>query len=107
VPDSGNKYLSKIYNDHWIIEQGLADRELHGDLRDLITRRFRPRGAVTWRRRYAARRLQRMRDADVSQLPVVDEECVVGILDESDILAFVEGKDAHRVQRFREAWIGR
>src|SRR5947199_5909950 len=39
VPDSGNKYLSKIFNDYWVLEQGLADRELHGDLRDLIARR--------------------------------------------------------------------
>jgi cystathionine beta-synthase len=103
VPDSGNKYLSKIYNDHWIIEQGLADRELHGDLRDLITRRFDRGGAVTVAPGDTLLvAYNRMRDADVSQLPVVDEECVVGILDESDILAFVEGKDAHRVQRFRE-----
>jgi cystathionine beta-synthase len=103
VPDSGNKYLSKIYNDHWIIEQGLADRELHGDLRDLITRRFDRGGAVTVAPGDTLLvAYNRMRDADVSQLPVVDEECVVGILDESDILAFVEGKDAQRVQRFRE-----
>jgi len=103
VPDSGNKYLSKIYNDYWVLEQGLADRELHGDLRDLVTRRFDRGGAVTVE---PADSLivayNRMRDADVSQLPVVDNERVVGILDESDILAFVEGRDAHRAQRFRE-----
>ncbi|HEY6577885.1 MAG TPA: CBS domain-containing protein, partial [Rhizomicrobium sp.] len=38
----------------------------------------------------------------VSQLPVVDDERVVGILDESDILAFVEGGEAQRAERFRE-----
>ena len=28
VCDSGNKYLSKVFNDHWLAEQGLADRPL-------------------------------------------------------------------------------
>ena len=30
-----------------MIEQGLTDRELHGDLRDLIAPALRPGGAVT------------------------------------------------------------
>ncbi len=103
VPDSGNKYLSKIYNDYWVLEQGLADRELHGDLGDLIARRFDRGGTVTVS---PADTLlvayNRMRTADVSQLPVVEDSKVVGILDESDILAFVEGAARHRAARFRE-----
>jgi len=103
VPDSGNKYLSKIYNDYWVLEQGLADRELHGDLRDVIARRFDRGGTVTVAPADSLLiAYNRMRDADVSQLPVVDNDRVVGILDESDILAFVEGVDALRAQRFRE-----
>jgi cystathionine beta-synthase len=104
VCDSGNKYLSKMFNDYWVIEQGFADRTLHGDLRDLIARRFDAGGAVTVG---PADTLliayNRMRGADVSQLPVVEGERIVGIIDESDILATVEGDDAHRAQRFREA----
>ena len=103
VPDSGNKYLSKTYNDYWVLEQGLADRELHGDLSDLIARRFDRGGAVTVTPSDSLMiAYNRMRDADVSQLPVVDNERVVGILDESDILAFVEGADTERAARFRE-----
>src|SRR5919202_1259880 len=37
VCDSGNKYLSKVYNDFWMLDQGLVERERHGDLRDLIS----------------------------------------------------------------------
>ncbi|HEX4077887.1 MAG TPA: pyridoxal-phosphate dependent enzyme [Rhizomicrobium sp.] len=103
VPDSGNKYLSKIYNDYWVLEQGLADRELHGDLRDLIARRFDRGGTVTVSPSDTLLiAYNRMRDADVSQLPVVDDGRVVGILDESDILAFVEGAEEGRAERFRE-----
>ncbi len=102
VPDSGNKYLSKIYNDYWVIEQGLSERELHGDLRDLVARRFDRGGTVTVGPDDTLLiAYNRMRASDVSQLPVVKESRIVGILDESDILAFVEGEEAHRTERFR------
>ena len=38
--DSGNKYLSKMYNDGWMFDQGLKKRKAYGDLRDIISRRF-------------------------------------------------------------------
>jgi cystathionine beta-synthase len=103
VCDSGNKYLSKVYNDFWLIEQGFTERRHHGDLRDLVTRTFEEGGTVyvspddTLLTAYS-----RMRGADVSQLPVLDGIRLVGILDESDILAAVEGTDdEHRHQRFQ------
>ena len=103
VPDSGNKYLSKLYNDYWVIEQGLADRKLQGDLSDLIARRFDAGGTETVAPGDSLLvAYSRMRSADVSQLPVVENDRIVGILDESDILAFVEGGDAERNARFRE-----
>jgi cystathionine beta-synthase len=47
VCDSGNKYLSKMYDDRWMVEQGLLQRPGHGDLRDLIARRFDEGAVVT------------------------------------------------------------
>jgi cystathionine beta-synthase len=102
VPDSGNKYLSKVYNDYWVIEQGLADRNLTGDLSDLIARRFDSGGTVTVMPSDTLMvAYNRMRSGDVSQLPVVENDRIVGILDESDILAHVEGE--HRAERFRDS----
>ena len=101
VPDSGNKYLSKMFNDYWVIEQGLADRKLSGDLSDLIARRFDSGGTETVAPSDTLMiAYSRMRAADVSQLPVVERDHIVGILDESDILAHVEG--AQRTERFRD-----
>src|SRR4029453_16098807 len=37
VVDTGNKYLSKMYDDFWMAEQGFLLRPPHGDLSDLIT----------------------------------------------------------------------
>lgn len=67
----------------------------HGDLRDLIERPFAARGTVVvapgeplntaW---------QRMREHDVSQLPVMEGQRIVGMLDESDVLLHVYGDEA-------------
>ena len=88
VCDSGNKYLSKMYNDYWMLDQGFLERERHGDLRDLIARSHADGAAVTVRPEDTlATALSRMKLYDVSQLPVLDgEDRAVGIIDESDIL---------------------
>src|SRR4029453_2669179 len=36
VCDHGAKYLSKMFNDFWMIDNGFIKRETFGDLRDLI-----------------------------------------------------------------------
>jgi cystathionine beta-synthase len=47
--DTGNKYLSKLYNDFWMEDQGFIHREEHGDLRDLIGRPHEHRATITGR----------------------------------------------------------
>ncbi len=92
--DTGAKYLSKMFNDHWLAEQGFADRNLHGDLRDLIARRYGEGGAVTIDPDDSLNTAyNRMRQADVSQLPVIDDGRLIGLLDESDLLEAVEDAD--------------
>ncbi|MGA9796422.1 MAG: cystathionine beta-synthase [Rhizomicrobium sp.] len=103
VPDSGNKYLSKVFNDYWVIEQGLADRKLTGDLTDLITRTHDSGGTVTVAPDDTLMvAYNRMRASDVSQLPVLKDGRIVGILDEHDILSHVEGHDEFRAQQFKD-----
>jgi cystathionine beta-synthase len=99
VADSGNKYLSKMYNDFWMIDQGFIERPKKGDLSDLIARRYAERAVVTvGPDEPLATALTRMKMYDVSQLPVMEKERVVGILDESDLLLAVT-RGHHR---FRE-----
>ncbi len=87
VCDSGNKYLSKMYNNFWMEEQGFLPRGAAGDLRDIIGRPHEEGGTVsvgpddTLLTAY-----KRMRINEVSQLPVLDTGRVVGLLDESDLL---------------------
>lgn len=103
VCDNGAKYLSKVYNDSWLAEQGLTDRTLHGDLRDLIVRRPSEGLTVTiGPDDTLLTAYNRMRQADISQLPVLDEGRLVGLLDESDILRGVESEHVKHEARFRQ-----
>jgi cystathionine beta-synthase len=98
VCDSGNKYLSKMFNDYWMIDQGYITRQQQGDLRDLITRRFDEGAMVTVTPDDPLlTAFQRMRMADVSQVPVIENGKAIGILDESDLLVAVHANaDAFR-----------
>src|SRR2546421_5556126 len=91
VPDTGNKYLSKMYNDFWMTEQGFIHRQPHGDLSDVISHRHEAGEVVTvGPTDTLLTAFKRMRGADVSQLPVVDQSGrAIGILDESDVLVTV------------------
>ncbi|MFN3512176.1 MAG: pyridoxal-phosphate dependent enzyme [Phenylobacterium sp.] len=101
VCDTGAKYLSKVYNDSWLAEQGLTKRELHGDLRDLIARSASEGGAVTvGPDDTLLTAYNRMRQADVSQLPVMDDGRLIGLIDESDLLEAVE--DSKPDKRFAQ-----
>lgn len=91
VCDSGNKYLSKMYNDFWMFEQGLLPRPTQGNLLDLIVRRYSEGSAVTVRPGDSLiQAYRRMKLFDVSQLPVMDGERLVGILDESDLVQHMQ-----------------
>jgi cystathionine beta-synthase len=89
--DSGNKYLSKMYNDIWMAEQGFIARKEYGDLRDLVSRRYQDGSVVTvGPSDTLLTAYNRMRIADVSQVPVLEDGALVGLLDESDLLVRVQ-----------------
>jgi cystathionine beta-synthase len=96
VCDSGNKYLSKVYNDYWMLDQGFIEREKFGDLRDLIARRHWERASVTVNSTEPVMSaLRRMKLYDVSQVPVMKDGKIVGIVDEEDILLEVFENPEH------------
>ncbi len=95
VCDTGNKYLSKMYNDYWMLDQGFLDREPSNDLRDLVLRPYAQRDTVViGPKDLLVTAYQRMKLYDVSQLPVLEEDRIVGIVDESDVLLHVYGDES-------------
>jgi cystathionine beta-synthase len=96
VCDTGTRYLSKVYNDQWMLDQGLLARERFGDLRDVVSRRFEDGSVISvGPEDTLLTAFQRMRLADVSQLPVLEGAQLVGVIDESDLLMSVH-TDASR-----------
>jgi cystathionine beta-synthase len=103
VCDSGNKYLSKMFNDFWMADQGFTDRAQTGDLRDLVTRRYAEGAVVTVQPSDPMLiAYRRMKLYDVSQLPVLEGGRVVGIVDESDLLSAAGGDPAQLRSPVRE-----
>ena len=95
VCDTGNKYLSKMYNDYWMLDNGFTEIEQHGDLRDLVLRPYDKRDTVVVAPTdLLVTAYQRMKLYDVSQLPVMDGDHLVGIVDESDVLLHVYGDES-------------
>lgn len=91
--DTGNKYLSKLYNDFWMEDQGFTHREKRGDLRDLIGRPHGERATIYVGPKDALTTAHnRLRNAGFSQLPVMEDNKLVGVLTEEDIMRFVFGK---------------
>jgi len=91
--DTGNKYLSKLFNDFWLEDQGFITREQSGDLRDLVGRPHGERATITvGPSDVLTTAHNRLRNAGFSQLPVMDEGELVGVVTEDAIIQFVYGK---------------
>ncbi len=91
VCDTGGKYLSKFFNDFWMIDNGFTKRDTQNNLRDLIARRHTLQEDYTLGDEEPLKQaIKRMQMYGVSQMTVMDpRDKVVGIIDESDILLAV------------------
>jgi cystathionine beta-synthase len=90
VCDTGTRYLTKVYSDGWMVDQGLLERPQMGDLRDLIGRRYDAGEVITVAPTDTLlTAFNRMRSADLAQLPVIDNGRLAGLIDESDLLLHV------------------
>ena len=102
LPDSGTRYLSKIYNDGWMREHGYVDAEVALSASDVI--RVKRQNGKT-RELIIARpyqtvfhALHTMQQQDISQLPVLEEENSIGTVFEDQILNLaLQGKDLHKL----------
>jgi cystathionine beta-synthase len=91
LADAGHKYLSKIFNDDWMRENGfLEDSPGIGTVRDLLQGK---RPIVTAKPDARLRDvIDQMKSLSISQLPVVEKGKMRGIVAEVDVLrALVSG----------------
>jgi cystathionine beta-synthase len=88
LPDNGRAYLSKVFNDAWMRENGFLPSPLKSrTVWDLLTWKKDTRELVT---ADVADKVfdvvTKMQQAGISQVPVFSNGSLVGILDESDLL---------------------
>ena len=102
MPDTGMRYLSKVYNEEWMRERGYVDsavaitagevvnaKHQTGKVRDLVI--VRPYQTVF-------HALKTMQEQDISQIPVFEETLPVGTVYEDQILTLaLQGKDLRKL----------
>src|SRR6267378_4337245 len=102
LPDTGTRYLSKVYNDLWMHERGYVDaataitaaevvnaKHAAGKVRELVT--ARPYQTVF-------HALKTMQEQDISQIPVFEENLPIGTIYEDQILTLaLQGKDLRKL----------
>jgi cystathionine beta-synthase len=102
LPDTGMRYLSKVYNEEWMRERGYTEsslpitveevvkaKKLSGKARELII--VRPYQTVF-------HALKTMQEQDISQIPVFEENIPIGTVYEDQILTLaLQGKDLRKL----------
>src|SRR4029077_5702724 len=90
LPDTGMRYLSKVYSDEWMRERGYTDSEVPLTAEDVVNAK-RKTGKV--RELIIAgpdhtvfHALHTMQNQDISQLPVFEDKIPVGAIYEDQIL---------------------
>ncbi|HKY32963.1 MAG TPA: pyridoxal-phosphate dependent enzyme [Candidatus Polarisedimenticolia bacterium] len=87
LPDSGSRYLSKVYDDHWLKENSFLDDDArHGTVRDLLERRGRPPLVSAEATAGVQEIVALMKRHGISQVPIMDGPRLVGMITEVRLL---------------------
>jgi cystathionine beta-synthase len=90
LPDSAQKYLSKIFDDEWMRSNGFLDEEDPlGTVRDLLAAK-RQRPIVAAKKGHTLSEvINLMKEHSISQVPVLDEGRLSGLVSEIDLLNYL------------------
>jgi cystathionine beta-synthase len=102
LPDTGMRYLSKVYNDEWMRERGYVESAVPITASDIIAAKHKA-GKV--RELIVARpyqtvfhALKTMQEQDISQIPIFEENAPIGTVYEDQILTMaLQGKDLRKL----------
>jgi len=102
LPDTGMRYLSKVYNDEWMRERGYVDAAMQITVAEVVKAKH---AAGKVRELVIARpyqtvfhALKSMQDQDISQIPVFEENTPIGTIYEDQILNLaLQGKDLRKL----------
>ena len=90
LPDSGSRYLSKIFSDEWMRENGFMGFAL-GQVKDLIEKSSKVISAQ--KNDKVIDVVRKMQMHNISQLPVMDNDKLIGLISETDLLNYMSSSD--------------
>jgi cystathionine beta-synthase len=85
--DHGSRYVGKIYNDDWMRERGFLDKELM--VRDLVRVHANKVLITVGADDKVRKALELMKEYDISQMPVMKENEIVGSISENAVLTYI------------------
>ena len=102
LPDTGMRYLSKVYNDEWMRERGYVDAAVAITAAEVVHAKLATRKAreLIIARPYQTvfHALKCMQEQDISQIPVFEENLPIGTIYEDQILNLaLQGKDLRKL----------
>jgi cystathionine beta-synthase len=87
LPDSGSRYLSKIFNDDWMRENGFLEEPwAKATVTDLLAAKKQREVIAVDAQDRLPDVIKRMQEYDISQMPVLDDGKLVGMVTESSLL---------------------
>lgn len=100
LPDSGFRYLSKTYNDNWMLNNGFLERKIPITVQQVMASREREEAMVTvGPTDTLGEAISQMTEYGISQIPVMNGKEVVGSLTETSILnRLIEDPEARNEQ---------
>lgn len=91
LPDSGNRYLSKVYDDDWMREAGFLDKPSLGTVQDLLVALKNQTTGKIYMAKQADKVssvIEQMREKGISQMPVSDDKgWIKGVVTEGALLS--------------------
>ncbi len=102
LPDTGMRYLSKIFSEEWMRERGYAEPGVSLTAEDVVAAKHRAgKGRaliLAAPHQTVFHSLRTMQEQDISQLPVFEEGGIVGTIYEDQILNLaLQGKDLRKL----------
>ncbi len=87
LPDSGRSYLSKIFSDNWMKENGFLEPSMDTSILQLLQSKDSVKELISIAPdKSVSDAVELMRSSDISQLPVIENDNIIGSIQESYIL---------------------
>jgi cystathionine beta-synthase len=104
IPDTGMRYLSKVFNDEWMKEQRFLEPKMELSAAQVVDRKSGsiPKLISVAPHSLILEAVQLMRDHEISQIPVIDGASVMGSVKEDRLIHLLIGDPSAKSKSVKE-----